>query len=389
MALCVSLTVVSEAVFALDESGEIEAARKAIMNKQDTVTLKNDMTSDAFLRAMYQLLPEGSSVKLSFSKESDFRVYNATSEKDGSIFANIMFTCGPYTRHEMYSIKIAKLSGADAANNADKENLAKDKKAANEIFKGVSLDPNITADDILKSVQAVLTNGSKAELTGDFTKVDSTESKKGSVKCTVKLTLNNETTTLKVNNTLKLLEAAKETQQEEVKSELNFTDVANDAYYANAVKWAVEKNITAGTSKTNFSPDLTCTRAQILTFLWRAVGSPKSEADNPFSDVSENDYFFNAALWAYEKGMVTGNAFEGATPCTRSSTVVYLWKNASSPATEASGQFRDVASDSDYAQAVAWAVKNNVTSGTSDTTFSPDLTCTRGQIVTFLNRAVK
>lgn len=170
---------------------------------------------------------------------------------------------------------------------------------------------------------------------------------------------------------------------------LQFTDVAEGVWYADAVKWAVGKNITAGTSATTFSPDNTCTRAQILTFLWRAVGSPKMSGKNPFGDVKTTDYFYNAALWAYEKGMVTGSTFAGETPCTRSATVVYLWKNAGSPYTSYYGTFSDVKSGSGYASAVAWAVNNGITSGTSTTTFSPDTTCTRGQIVTFLLRTLK
>lgn len=168
-----------------------------------------------------------------------------------------------------------------------------------------------------------------------------------------------------------------------------FADVSADSYYADAVKWAVDKSITTGTSATTFSPDNTCTRAQILTFLWRAVGSPKASLKNPFSDVKESDYFYDASVWAYQNGMVTGTVFAGDTPCTRSATVIYLWKNAGSPETKAKSSFTDVLASSEYAEAVSWAVNNKVTSGTSETTFSPDMTCTRGQIVTFLNRALK
>ena len=160
-------------------------------------------------------------------------------------------------------------------------------------------------------------------------------------------------------------------------------------YFAAAVKWAVARNITAGTSDTTFSPEDTCTRAQILTFLWRAVGSPKSTAANPFTDVSANDYYYDAALWAYEKGMVSGSQFAGTTPCTRASTVEYLWKNAGSPDAAASGGFSDVADNAAYSKAVSWAVQSQVTAGTSETTFSPDMICSRGQIVTFLNRAIQ
>ena len=168
-----------------------------------------------------------------------------------------------------------------------------------------------------------------------------------------------------------------------------FTDVKEDNWFADSVKWAVDKKITSGTSATTFSPDNTCTRAQILTFMWRAVGSPKMSGENPFSDVSNTDYFYDAALWAHSKGMVSENTFGADTPCTRAATVVYLWKNADSPASSYSGNFSDVLSADDYASAVAWAVSGGITSGTSDTTFSPADTCTRGQIVTFLLRALK
>lgn len=167
----------------------------------------------------------------------------------------------------------------------------------------------------------------------------------------------------------------------------HFSDVKENAYYADAVKWAVDKKITSGTSSTTFSPEDTCTRAQILTFLWRAVGSPKGSGA-AFGDVISNDYYYNAALWSKEKNMVGGSNFEPNTPCTRAYTVIYLWKNAGSPQTAVSDKFSDVDKNADYAQAVAWAVKNGITSGTSATTFSPNDTCTRGQIVTFLNRAL-
>ena len=254
----------------------------------------------------------------------------------------------------------------------------------------------------MESVKKVITNGSTVELTGEFEKVDSTATKKGSAKCYIKFTLGSETDTMRVYNTLRLLETTDETNKDadkedskttdentETKTEINFADVADDAYYASAVKWAVGKNITQGTSETTFSPDLTCTRAQILTFLWRAVGSPKAEIENPFTDISASDYFYDAAIWAYGKDMVTGDKFEGNTPCTRASTVEYLWKNAGSPSLGKFGEFEDVDEDADYADAVDWAVAAEVTSGVSETEFAPENTCTRGQIVTFLCRALE
>jgi len=169
----------------------------------------------------------------------------------------------------------------------------------------------------------------------------------------------------------------------------SFKDVPADAWYAAPVRWGVQAKITLGTSEVTFSPDATCTRAQILTFMWRANGSPSTVMENPFTDVKVTDYYYKAALWAYSKGMVSGKTFAPNTPCTRSATVVYLWKNAGAPDVAYNGVFTDVSSKSDYAKAVAWAVKEGVTNGTAPDKFSPDNTCTRGQIVTFLKRAFK
>ena len=168
----------------------------------------------------------------------------------------------------------------------------------------------------------------------------------------------------------------------------SFTDVKEDDYFAQSVQWAVEKNITSGTSKTTFSPKQNCTVAQILTFLYRANGSPKPAGASPFTDVTSGDYFADAAAWAYEKGIVSGAAFAGNTPCTRSMAVTYMWKAAGSPGAKSAG-FTDVPAGADYAQAVAWAVEHGITAGTSATTFSPDRICSRGQIVTFLYRVYK
>jgi hypothetical protein len=168
-----------------------------------------------------------------------------------------------------------------------------------------------------------------------------------------------------------------------------FTDVRSTDYYSDAVQWAVEKNITSGTSKTTFSPDATCSKAQILTFLWHANGSPEPTAANPFADIQTGDYFYKAALWAAEKGLVSGSTFGANTDCTRAMTAEYMWKAAGSPAPAGKADFDDVPANADYAQAVAWAVEKNITSGTGDGNFSPAATCTRGQIVTFLYRAME
>jgi hypothetical protein len=158
-----------------------------------------------------------------------------------------------------------------------------------------------------------------------------------------------------------------------------FTDVKTGDYFADPVLWAVEKKITAGTSATTFSPNTTCTQGQILTFLWRAKGEPK-----PTGTVSGTQYYATAAQWAKEQGL-TDN-FSAEADCTRAMVVTYLWKLAGSPKTGTSN-FTDVSANADYAQAVAWAVEQDITSGTGNGQFSPNSTCTRGQIVTFLYRA--
>ncbi len=169
-----------------------------------------------------------------------------------------------------------------------------------------------------------------------------------------------------------------------------FEDVPADAWFAEPVRWAVDKKITNGTSPTTFSPDTTCTKAQILTFIWRAMGEPQyTGKSGVFTNVTYKDYYFGSARWAYEKGMVEGGEFDAGAPVTRADTVVFLWKNAGSPEPKALSSFTDVPANAAYAKAVAWAVESGITSGTSATTFSPDMTCTRGHIVTFLQRAVK
>ena len=170
---------------------------------------------------------------------------------------------------------------------------------------------------------------------------------------------------------------------------LTFTDVPASAYYYDAVYWAVENGVTNGTSATTFSPNASCTRAQMVTFLWRAAGSPEPESTvNPFTDVSASAYYYDAVLWAVEQGITNGTSattFGPDATVTRGQTVTFLWRYDGSTAASGSG-FADVASDAYYADAVAWAASEGVTSGTSATTFSPSNDCTRGQIVTFLYR---
>lgn len=170
-----------------------------------------------------------------------------------------------------------------------------------------------------------------------------------------------------------------------------FVDVKEGAYYYDAVLWAVEQKITSGTSATTFSPDASCTRAQMVTFLWRAAGSPKVEnGKNPFADVKADAYYYDAVLWAVEKGVTSGTSATTFSPdatVTRGQTVTFLYRNAGSPEVSGTMPFADVEADAYYAKAVQWAVQQKITTGTSETTFSPMSDCTRGQIVTFLYRA--
>ena len=173
-------------------------------------------------------------------------------------------------------------------------------------------------------------------------------------------------------------------------SQKGFNDVKPGDYFYDAVNWAVEKGITTGTSATTFSPNASCTRAQIVTFLWRASGSPEPKtASNPFTDVAANAYYCKAVLWAVENGITTGTSattFSPDAPCTRAQGVTFLWRANGSKAASAAASFTDVASDAYYAPAVAWAAEQNVTGGVGNGRFSPDTTCTRAQIVSMLYR---
>lgn len=173
-------------------------------------------------------------------------------------------------------------------------------------------------------------------------------------------------------------------------SQKGFNDVKPGDYFYDAVNWAVEKGITTGTSATTFSPNASCTRAQIVTFLWRASGSPEPKtASNSFTDVAANAYYCKAVLWAVENGITTGTSattFSPDAPCTRAQGVTFLWRANGSKAASAAASFTDVASDAYYAPAVAWAAEQNVTGGVGNGLFSPDTTCTRAQNVSMLYR---
>ena len=167
-----------------------------------------------------------------------------------------------------------------------------------------------------------------------------------------------------------------------------FVDVSTSDYYYDAVLWAVENGVTNGTSATTFGPNMAVSRAQMVTFLWRAHGSPKATGTNPFTDVSTSDYYYDAVLWAVANGVTNGTSattFSPDTAVTRSQAVTFQWRAAGSPVVSGSS-FGDVATDAYYVNAVTWAVANGITNGTGGNNFSPDVVVSRAQAVTFLYR---
>ncbi len=173
-----------------------------------------------------------------------------------------------------------------------------------------------------------------------------------------------------------------------------FTDVNTGHYFYNAVLWAVDNGITSGTTETTFSPFLTAERCQVVTFLWRAAGCPEvaEGTENPFTDVSESDYFYTAVLWAVEQGITTGTSattFSPYTTCERCQVVTFLYRYFGEPEiTTTENPFTDVNTGNYFYNAVLWAVDNGITSGTTATTFGPFVTCERCMVVTFLYRAL-
>ena len=168
-----------------------------------------------------------------------------------------------------------------------------------------------------------------------------------------------------------------------------FVDVPVDAYYLEPVLWALENGVTSGTSDFTFSPSKSCIRAQAVTLLWGAAGSPEPvTTSNPFVDVTENDYFYKAVLWAVENGITSGvdtNHFGPTMNCTRGQIIVFLWRAKGSPAAVESCPFTDVQPGTVYADAIAWAAENGIASGMTSTTFGTNAVCNRAQIVTFLH----
>ena len=164
--------------------------------------------------------------------------------------------------------------------------------------------------------------------------------------------------------------------------------MSSDAYFSDAVRWAVERGVTNGTTDTTFGPDETVTRAQMVTFLWRAHGTPKTAGGNPFADVGADAYYYDAVLWAVARGVTNGTtdtAFSPNDPVTRAQAVTFQWRVAGTPV-EHGDSFVDVEADAYYTDAVAWAVVEGITNGATDTTFEPHAAVSRAQAVTFLYR---
>jgi len=172
-----------------------------------------------------------------------------------------------------------------------------------------------------------------------------------------------------------------------------FVDIASDAYYAEAVAWAYSNDITAGVTELSFGPNQTCTRGQMVTFLWRAAGCPEPTGTaSAFSDVTAGAYYEKAVAWAVENGITDGvgdGRFDPNGIVNRAQAVTFLYRAKGKPAATSEAQFTDVAAGEYYADAVAWAVANGITNGVSDNSFAPNANCVRGQTVTFLYRAYK
>ena len=164
-----------------------------------------------------------------------------------------------------------------------------------------------------------------------------------------------------------------------------FSDIRSDAWYHDAVYWAAGKGITSGTSETTFSPDRTCTRGQIVTFLWRYMGSPRTSlAGNPFTDINSSQYYAEAVMWAKNNNITSGTSsttFGGEQTIDRKQAITFLWRLEGSKEPAANSGFSDISAGKYYSKAVAWAVENHITSGIGDNRFGPDIPCTRAQIV--------
>ena len=255
---------------------------------------------------------------------------------------------------------------------------------------GSSYAGTINGDNTAKSIALTLDQTSSITLTGDsyVTSLANADSSNSNIFLNgYHLYVNG--TAVSGNRSQPTSEDKTDTESEETA----FQDISASAYYYDAVLWALENKVTEGTGAAAFSPDADCTRAQVVTFLYRAAGSPGVDTSScDFTDVSSSAYYYKAVLWAVENGITMGTGAATFAPdvsCTRAQVVTFLYRYFGSPAVAAAkNDFTDIISGSFYYDAVLWAVRNGVTKGTSDTTFCPSATCTRSQIVTFLYRAI-
>lgn len=208
--------------------------------------------------------------------------------------------------------------------------------------------------------------------------------------CSVELTKESDTKyTFTMPDSKVTISASFKKAVQQATVEISFIDVSPNAYYYDAVDWAVQQGITKGTTVNTFSPDTPCTRAQVVTFLWRSAGSPMVSRNNPFTDVASGSYYYNAVLWAVEQGITVGTTATTFNPdavCTRGQAVAFLYRASGSPATTGNHLFEDISANAYYTDAVQWAVNEGVTFGKNPTAFSPNDNCSRAQIVTFLYR---
>ena len=218
---------------------------------------------------------------------------------------------------------------------------------------------------------------------GDLTYSNNNGVGTATVSAVIRNRSNNETITL--TRTFEIVEA-----DEPTPPAVEFTDVPSGAYYEGAVAWAVENEITTGVGNGKFAPDNTCTRAQVVTFIHRAKGNPEADYSvNPFRDVKTSDYFFKPVLWAVDNAVTTGidtTSFGPDNSCTRAQVVTFLWRAAGKPEPVGGNSFKDVPAGAYFEKAVCWAVDEGITKGISASEFGPEASCTRAQVVTFLQR---
>ena len=402
--LCLILGAFPQASFAAkNQSEEINAVKTAIDEGAQSLGIGNNTTIDKFLDAIKSLIPEENEVEITIDNPSEYKIQNATETEEGSIYAKINLEYDGLRAAHTVNIKIPKVTveGKELNMKSDAEMLYDDKMAVENFMKSFLLTYEISTEEFLSELQKAAANGSKLEW-----KVCQREDPKnryamGYILGKLQITYKNEKDVIEVVKIVgwpgdKLGTPSTGDDNKEGNTvdkgsiTVNFTDVPKGAYYEDAVNWAIGKKITSGTTETTFSPDDVCTNAQILTFIYRAAGSPKPTVkENPFIDVKPTDYYYNAALWAYEMEMTeVENVFGADVPCTRGLTAFYLWVSAGFPFTEKTSQFSDVDEENDFAEAISWAVKEKVAYGTSANEFSPDEICSRAQIVTFLKRAV-